>query len=214
MTTIEIDIRSTGATTHPDDRVILYAPEVRARIGGGLVSTKPLEVELVDGQATVKNMEPGPVRVRFEVLGMADTSEKRGIVPDFGEVTLDDVLELKFTWTPPVVTAGLQQIIDQMNDALDAVGSAVHTAIEDNLVPLRQDLEKKANIGHQHGLDDVIGLQGYVDASIAESANTVVAGLVMKESPLGSGLYQVGGEKITVTEMHPDSGLYLIGATP
>lgn len=129
MTTLKIDIRSMGATTHPDDRVILYAPEVRARIGGGLVSTAPLEVELVDGQAIIQNVEPGPLIARFECLGIADTTEKRGIVPDSGVVTLDDVLELKFTWTPPIITAGVQQIIDEMNRAVGTVGTAVDGAM-------------------------------------------------------------------------------------
>lgn len=212
VTTVIIDIRNQASSTHPDDRVVLYAPEVRARIGGGLVSTAPHVVELVDGQATVKNMEPGPINVRLEVLGIADTSEKFGIIPDRGEVDLDDVLALKFTWTPPVVTAALQQILDEVNAALAVVGTSVHDAIESSVAPVGAALDTKSDVGHQHQLSDVIGLQSHLTAEIAEAADHVVAGVIVRESPPGSGVYSIGGQSITVTESAPDSGLYKIGA--
>ncbi|EEW50415.1 hypothetical protein HMPREF0290_0863 [Corynebacterium efficiens YS-314] len=175
MTTLKIDIRNMGASAHPDDRVILYAPEIRARIGGGLVSTAPLEVELVDGQATVENVEPGPIIVRFECLGIADTTEKRGIVPDSGVVTLDDVLELKHTWTPPVLSFGLKMIIDAMNTALIAVNSSVNEAITQavesqfgGLVRAAEDAaqEASASASAAHGA----ALSANVRATAAESA--------------------------------------------
>ncbi|MFP7366278.1 glycosyl hydrolase family 28-related protein [Corynebacterium callunae] len=167
MTTVKIDIKTMGATTHPDDRVVMHAPEVRARIGGGLVSTAPLEVPLVDGVATLENVEPGPMLIRFECLGIADTMEKLGIVPDSGVWTLDEIISGKLTWTPPVVSEGLQKIIDQMNLALDSVGSAV----EGEMGGLIRSAESAAQTSAMYSETSAIfSNSANVRATIAETA--------------------------------------------
>ena len=93
MTTINIDITNIASSTGPDDRLIFYAPHFRESTTGTVISTSPEPVQLVNGIATVE-LEPGPVMVRFECQGIADTGEKQGAVPDTETATLIDVLGL------------------------------------------------------------------------------------------------------------------------
>ena len=53
MTQLVIDVVDISGGTHPDDKVRLWAPQHRAD-GDRVVSTSPVDVPLVDGQATVE----------------------------------------------------------------------------------------------------------------------------------------------------------------
>lgn len=106
MTGIVVDIRNVASQVHPDDRIFVWAPYLRERAGGGLVSTAPQEVRLVDGQATITGVEPGPLMVRFECMGISDTGDKQGVVPEDEEsVDVFDVLADSLIYPAPVVGA-------------------------------------------------------------------------------------------------------------
>lgn len=105
MTSIVIDIRNVASSVSPDDRVYVWAPHLRERTGGGLTSTAPEEVSLVDGQSTIEGVDPGPLMVRFECMGISDTGDKMGVVPDDGPVDIFDVLSDSLDYPAPVVGA-------------------------------------------------------------------------------------------------------------
>ena len=101
MTIVEIDITNVASETHPDDRVVLYAPANRNQ-AGHIISTATTEIPLVDGKGS-KELSHGPVVVRFECLGIADTREKIGYIPEsVGDdpVSLADVI---MDWTPALI---------------------------------------------------------------------------------------------------------------
>lgn len=104
MTTVVINVGDFGAQSQPGDAVILAAPAFReSHSGTTLVSTAPRRVELVNGNATVDGVEPGPLLVAFHCRNIRDSSPKQVIVPDNGTVTLSELMRSTFNYTPPIV---------------------------------------------------------------------------------------------------------------
>lgn len=121
MTKVHIDIRNIASETHPDDRVVIYSVANR-NADGTIISTAVKEVALVDGQAQVDLVPESAVAVRFECLGVADTTEKLGWVPAEGPVSLSDVI---LKWTPALIDQGILAILAALDEALSQVGGAV-----------------------------------------------------------------------------------------
>lgn len=91
MTVVNIDVSNVASSFHEDDKVIFYAPTHRSASGGGVTNTAPETVPLVGGKASV-DLKPGPVLVRMQCRGIADTAPKLGTIPDVGPAALDGVL--------------------------------------------------------------------------------------------------------------------------
>ncbi|WNO28331.1 tail fiber [Corynebacterium phage PSonyx] len=75
---------------------------------------------LVDGQATLNNVPPGPIKVSFHVGGIADNRQRRGTVPDTGTFDIFAILKNDLTYTPEVVSA----TVSAKQDAVRAAGNA------------------------------------------------------------------------------------------
>ena len=119
MTLVTIDLGDVAGGHDPDDHVIIRAEAFRESPGGGVTSTAEVKIPLVDGVGQAE-VEPGPVVVSFRCRAVADTREKRGVVPASGTVGIEKVLENAFEYLPPVV-----------NDALETIQGAVAAAVED-----------------------------------------------------------------------------------
>lgn len=117
MTLVTIDLGDVAGGHDPDDHVVIRAEAFRESQGGGITSTAEVAIPLVDGVGQAE-VEPGPVVVAFRCRAVADTREKRGVVPDAGPVGIEKVLEAAFEYLPPVV-----------NRALDTIRDAVATEI-------------------------------------------------------------------------------------
>lgn len=143
MTEVNIDIVNQGYESHPDDRVVIYSPANRNH-AGQIISTAVTEIPLVNGKAS-KDLAPGPVAVRLECLGIADTSEKTGYVPESGPVSLWDVIT---DWTPALVDQGIIAILASAENALTQVSDAVAT----ETVSIRADM-----VPRQIVVDSLIG---------------------------------------------------------
>lgn len=120
MTQVKIDIANAGYESHPDDRVVIYSPDNRG-LDGQIISTAVKNIPLVAGKATV-DLAPGPVAVRLECLGVADTTEKPGYVPEDGPVTLEDVI---LRWTPALVDQGILAILAAVEGAREKVDGEI-----------------------------------------------------------------------------------------
>lgn len=120
MTVVSIDIRNIAGETHPDDRVVVYSPAERS-VAGQIISTAVEVISLTDGQAT-RDLRHGPVVVRIEALGVADTREKIGYIPKAVEgadpISLADVIQ---DWTPALVDQGILAILIAVERAVLAV---------------------------------------------------------------------------------------------
>ncbi|MCK2200471.1 SGNH/GDSL hydrolase family protein [Corynebacterium callunae] len=125
MTTVSIDITNIASSTHPDDRVVFYSPNVRNE-QGVIISTAVQEVPLTDGVGTV-DLVPGSVVVRFECLGIADTKEKPGWVPEGDQVTLADVI---MEWTPALADQAILAILAAKENAIAEVDAEVAAEAE------------------------------------------------------------------------------------
>ena len=102
MTQLVIDVVDISGGTHPDDKVRLWAPQHRAD-GERVVSTSPVDVPLIDGQATVEVL-PGPARVQIMTQGVVDSAAKKVTIPDEASVTLRAVIEDGLEWEPEVIS--------------------------------------------------------------------------------------------------------------
>lgn len=180
MTKVHIDIRNIASETHPDDRVVIYSVANR-NADGTIISTAVKEVALVDGQSQVDLVPESAVAVRFECLGVADTTEKLGWVPAEGPVSLSDVI---LKWTPALIDQGILAILAAVENAIDEVGGAVAAEIGNTTHVISNGQTTHANkvvrlndqgklaIGSgtvTEGTDPAS--KGYVDSEVAEKAN-------------------------------------------
>ena len=114
MMTLTIDVTDLGGQAQPGDSVVLWkpAPAGSASAAGRVISTAPVTVRLVDGKATVPDVEPGNMRVLLQCRGMESQGPIDVVVPDgSGTVTLRSLIESQFEYSPPVVSA-VQQAAD------------------------------------------------------------------------------------------------------
>ena len=114
MITLTIDVTDLGGQAQPGDSVVLWkpAPAGSASAAGRVISTAPVTVRLVDGKATVPDVEPGNMRVLLQCRGMESQGPISVVVPDStGTVTLRSLMESQFEYSPPVVSA-VQQAAD------------------------------------------------------------------------------------------------------
>lgn len=109
MTLVTIDLGDVAGGHDPDDHVVIRAEAFRESQGGGITSTAEVVIPLVDGVGQAE-VEPGPVVVAFHCRAVADTREKRGVVPGEGPVGIEKVLENAFEYLPPVVNQALETI--------------------------------------------------------------------------------------------------------
>lgn len=120
MTLVTIDLGDVSGGHDPDDHVVIRAEAFRESPGGGITSTAEVTIPLVDGVGQAE-VEPGPVVVAFRCRAVADTREKRGVVPDTGPVGIEKVLENAFEYLPPVVNHALETIKDAVAAEVDAI---------------------------------------------------------------------------------------------
>ncbi|WP_293954911.1 glycosyl hydrolase family 28-related protein [uncultured Corynebacterium sp.] len=128
MTLVNIDLRNQGYETGPDDRVVFYSLLVREG-DFGTISTAPVEVELVDGKATV-DLAPGPVGVQIIARQVADTRIKIGEVPPSGPTTLNAVMMVTPAYTPALQKMMIAAIERAKEIAVGQVDGAVSMAID------------------------------------------------------------------------------------
>lgn len=148
--TLVIDVTNVVGKTHPDDSVALYAPRVRgsADRAGGVVSTAARVIRLVDGQARVENVEPGPMVVEFRCANYLGGEPVEVVVPDgSGTVTLRALIESKFKYAPAVQTA-VEKAADRVADSERATITAQRKA---------EDAASKANAKVDGALSDAVG---------------------------------------------------------
>ena len=129
MTLVTIDLGDVAGGHHPDDYVTIRAENFRESPGGGITSTAEVVIPLVDGVGQAE-VEPGPVVVAFRCQAVADTREKRGVVPETGPVGIEDVIYESFIYTPPVVSSSLTQIRDARDEAVQAVEGEFDEAMD------------------------------------------------------------------------------------
>ena len=129
MTLVTIDLGDVAGGHDPDDYVTIRAEAFREAVGGGITSTAEVKIPLVDGVGQAE-VEPGPVVVSFRCQAVADTREKRGVVPETGPVGIEDVIGGAFEYTPPVVNRGLDLIEGARDEALGQVAGAVSAEAE------------------------------------------------------------------------------------
>lgn len=120
MTLVTIDLGDVAGGHDPDDHVVIRAEAFRESQGGGITSTAEVTIPLVDGVGQAE-VEPGPVVIAFRCRAVADTREKRGVVPDTGPVGIERVLENAFEYLPPVVNRALETIKDAVAAEVDAI---------------------------------------------------------------------------------------------
>lgn len=160
--TLVIDVTNVVGKTHPDDSVALYAPRVRGSSdrAGGVVSTAARVVHLVDGQARVENVEPGPMVVEFHCANYLGGEPVEVVVPDgSGTVTLRALIESKFKYAPPVQTA-VEKAADRAADSERATIVAQRKA---------EDAASKANAKVDGALADAVGaLRKQVQSELAQ----------------------------------------------
>jgi hypothetical protein len=160
--TLVIDVTNVVGKTHPDDSVALYAPRVRgsADRAGGVVSTAARVVHLVDGQARVENVEPGPMVVEFHCANYLGGEPVEVVVPDgSGTVTLRALIESKFKYSPSVQTA-VEKAADKAADSERAAITAQRKA---------EDAASKANAKVDGALSDAVGaLRKQVQADLSQ----------------------------------------------
>lgn len=204
MTDIVVDIRNVASQIRPDDRIYVWAPNLRERTGGGLVSTAPHEVRLIDGQATITGVEPGPLMIRFECMGISDTGDKQGVVPEDEEsVDVFDVLADSLIYPAPVIGAAQAA----RNEALQAAQD-VHLLAE----ATQEAAQDTADNAEQASIDRGIALVSRQRAEAAAwKAELTTVGVNVIENPVGSGLWAIGADTLEIFESEPDSGLYVIG---
>lgn len=120
MTRITVDVADFGGVTHPGDHVIFNSPQFRARAGSatGIVSAAPRRIPLAGGKATVADVAPGPLEVRFRVKNLVETAPFTVMVPDVEEISLRTLLTDEFENTPVVVST-LQSLIMGFNQNMD-----------------------------------------------------------------------------------------------
>lgn len=119
MRNLSIDVADFGGEWSEDDFLYLYAPRLRGSAGtaGRVISTAKRHVPLTRGQATINNVEPGPLVVEFHCRNIRAGYREEAIIPDGnGVITLRSVLESQFTYSPPVVSA-VQRSADKAAEA-------------------------------------------------------------------------------------------------
>lgn len=119
MRNLSIDVADFGGEWSEEDFLYLYAPRLRGSAGtaGRVVSTAKRRVKLIRGQATINNVEPGPLVVEFHCRNIRAGYREEVIIPDgTGVITLRSVMESQFTYSPPVVSA-VQRSADKAAEA-------------------------------------------------------------------------------------------------
>lgn len=119
MRNLSIDVADFGGEWSEEDFLYLYAPRLRGSAGtaGRVVSTAKRRVKLTRGQATINNVEPGPLVVEFHCRNIRAGYREEVIIPDgTGVITLRSVMESQFTYSPPVVSA-VQRSADKAAEA-------------------------------------------------------------------------------------------------
>ena len=122
MTKLIIDLSDALDEFHPDDKVVVWSPVHREGARGQVVNTRPKRIPLSSGKAEAE-VEPGPLMVKVQCMGLSDTQEKEVVVPDQSSVTLWDLLEIDFTYDPPVISE-VQEARAEVREAVARVGSA------------------------------------------------------------------------------------------
>lgn len=118
MTLVTIDVSDVASETHPDDKVIFWAPTHRPG-----THTAKHAVSLTAGVGEV-DLKPGPTMVQFQCRGIADTAPKLGTIPDVGPADLDDVLAGAYHYDPPVVSR-VEQLASEVRENLGLARQAV-----------------------------------------------------------------------------------------
>lgn len=125
MTDVQIVIEDVlGRAPSRGDRLWVRAARTRSGTGGQVVAPVAVPVEIYDNPTI--EMEPGPARVRFELRNLAvdQTREFPVTVPSEGPVTLRDILDEAYDWTPEELSAFEQLRADAVAAAEAAEGHA------------------------------------------------------------------------------------------
>ncbi|MCH6197438.1 hypothetical protein MHT86_08015 [Corynebacterium mastitidis] len=164
LTTITITTRDVfHRSPRHGDRVIFRAPRVRPGIGDEVIVPRPVVVSLESGQGSAE-LEPGPCQVSFRAGTSVDTRPFEVIVPDKGPVTLRDLLEKNYEWSPQI-----------LSEAQKAVGKAEKAATS---AQVSQQGAKKAAQDARSASDGITALrdQAAQAATRAEGAADQAAG--------------------------------------
>lgn len=132
MTTVNVNVTDVAGAYGPNDKVVFYSPVYREGSSGEIISTAQAVFSLQGGPGTVE-LEPGPVRVKFQVQGISDIKDKEGVVPDTGPVDLYDVIGSSLIYTPPVVNRALEIIHAERDTLLDEMATTVSEAVDGEL---------------------------------------------------------------------------------
>ena len=103
MTQVVFDVVDLVGEVHPGDTVSVWPPHVTATVDGRVQSTRKIDV-LVDEGPVTEDIEPGPMVVQLQCRGIVDTKPRTVTIPDEGTITLANLIQSTFTYTPPVVS--------------------------------------------------------------------------------------------------------------
>lgn len=105
MTNIIVNMADVAGMTLPGDAVSVYTPDVRpsSKTAGRVIHGRGHHLELVAGQGTIIGVDPGPLVVHLLPAGhQRAAGEFHVLLPDRTSITLKELLELNYTFTPPV----------------------------------------------------------------------------------------------------------------
>lgn len=121
MTDIIIDMADVAGGTQPGDAVSLFAPVARPSAQAGRVTHgRTWTAELVGGKGTIPGVDPGPLMVKLIPAGGV-VSSFQVTLPDQESITLRDLLETEYIYTPPTINAGIQAIWKARDEGLTEV---------------------------------------------------------------------------------------------
>lgn len=151
MTTVNVNVTDVAGAYGPNDKVIFYSPVYREGSSGEIISTAQAVFSLQGGPGTVE-LEPGPVRVKFQVQGISDIKDKEGVVPDTGPVDLYDVIGSSLIYTPPVVNRALEIIHAERDTLLDEMATTVSEAVDGELGDAVRSAQTAAQVAAQEAV--------------------------------------------------------------
>lgn len=131
MTDIIIDMADVAGGSQPGDRVNIYAPQTRpATVASRVTHGRTWGIDLVDGKGTIMGVDPGPLMVQIVPAGGQHAPyAHQVVVPDQATITLRDLLEETYAYTPPVVNAALDTIRAERDGALNAIDDSFHQSV-------------------------------------------------------------------------------------
>lgn len=192
MTKLVINLRDVIEEVHPSDHLRVWAPTHRAGPNGETVTTRPVKIPLVDGVGE-QEVLPGPLVIEIVAYdARQDTRAKQVVIPDdVDEITLAELLEGSFTYTPAVVSRVARDAADA-REAADRVGSAEQVGEWASQAEQAKTDAQQVATNLPEMIPPMVSDALADDPTIREAAVVAVQNIGLVEDPPGSGLFVIG----------------------